>query len=97
MPEPKYLERFFCNMLLGEQWVLKNRYLVLNPPTEYSEQPRLDTPASTEQAPVQVPVQVGNQFWTNNENIQRLVKASSRITPPPSPEVSANGEGRWIV
>lgn len=47
MPEPKYLERFFRNMLLGEQWVLKNRYLVLNPPTEYSEQPRQDTPAST--------------------------------------------------
>lgn len=36
MPEPKYLERFFRNMLLGEQWVLKNRYLVLDPPKEYS-------------------------------------------------------------
>ena len=75
MPEPKYLERFFRNMLLGEQWVLKNRYLILNPPAEYSEQPRLDTPTSTEQVPVQVPVQVGNQFWTDNENILRLVKA----------------------
>ena len=32
MPEPKYLERFFRNMLLGEQWVLKNRYLILDPP-----------------------------------------------------------------
>lgn len=37
-----YLERFFRNMLLGEQWELKNRYLVINPPEEYKEQPRLD-------------------------------------------------------
>lgn len=70
MPESKYLERFFRNMLLGEQWVLRNRYLVLNPPEEYREQPRLDTP---EQAPEQAPEQVCNQFMTNNENIRRLV------------------------
>lgn len=37
-----YLERFLRNMLLGEQWVLKNRYLVINPPEEFKEQPRLD-------------------------------------------------------
>ena len=37
-----YLERFLRNMLLGEQWVLKNRYLVVNPPEEFKEQPRLD-------------------------------------------------------
>lgn len=29
MPEPKYLERFFRNLLLGEQWDLRNRYLVI--------------------------------------------------------------------
>lgn len=45
--EYKYLERFFRNMLLGEQWVLKNRYLVINPPEEYKEQPRIDTRTST--------------------------------------------------
>ena len=39
---PEFLERFFRNMLLGEQWVLKNRYLVINPPEEFKEQPRLD-------------------------------------------------------
>ena len=86
IPETKYLERFFRNMLLGEQWVLKNRYLVLNPPAEFSEQPRLDTPTSTptsaQQVPVQVPVQVGNQFVTDNENIKRLVAAigNSRLS-----------------
>ena len=46
MPEPKYLERFFRNMLLGEQWDLRNRYLVINPPAEYAEQPRIDNPTS---------------------------------------------------
>lgn len=47
--EYKYLERFFRNMLLGEQWVLKNRYLIINPPTEYSEQPRLDNPINIQE------------------------------------------------
>lgn len=39
---PVYLERFFRNLLLGEQWELKSRYLVINPPAEYAEQPRHD-------------------------------------------------------
>lgn len=39
---PIYLERFFRNLLLGEQWELKSRYLVINPPAEYAEQPRRD-------------------------------------------------------
>lgn len=100
MPEPKYLERFFRNMLLGEQWVLKNRYLLLNPPAKYRHQPCLDiqpdrqqqkmlvsvrsatasSEQAPEQAPEQVPEQVNNQFWTNNENIQRLVKALANET-----------------
>lgn len=75
MPEPKYLERFFRNMLLGEQWVLKNRYLILNPPAEFSEQPRLDTPTSTPTSTPASTKQVVNQFLTNNENILRLVRA----------------------
>ena len=40
--EPIYLERFFRNLLLGEQWELKSRYLVINPPAEYAEQSRKD-------------------------------------------------------
>ena len=31
---PVYLERFFRNMLLGEQWNLRNRYLHINPTKE---------------------------------------------------------------
>lgn len=47
--EYKYLERFFRNMLLGEQWILKNRYLIINPPAEYSEQPSLDNQTNTQE------------------------------------------------
>ena len=75
MPEPKYLERFFRNMLLGETWVLKNRYLILDPPSEYKEQPCADTPTST---PTSTPTRCGvdgNQFMTDNENIKHLVMA----------------------
>ena len=62
---PVYLERFFRNLLLGEQWELKSRYLVINPPAEYSEQPRQDTPAST---PTSTPA-------SSAETIQRVVCA----------------------
>ena len=77
MPEHKYLERFFRNMLLGEKWVLKNRYLILDPSTEYAEQPRLDTPTSTPTSyltstPTSADAQ-DNQFLTNNANIKRLI------------------------
>lgn len=41
---PVYLERFFRNLLLGEQWELKNRYLVINPPEEYATQPQSAIP-----------------------------------------------------
>lgn len=46
--EPIYLERFFRNLLLGEQWELKGRYLVINPPAQYAEQPRKDAGNDTE-------------------------------------------------
>lgn len=44
---PVYLERFFRNLLLGEQWDLRNRYLHINPTNEWNEQPNLITPTST--------------------------------------------------
>lgn len=85
MYEPKYLERFFRNLLFGEQWVLKNRYLVINPPAEYAEQPRLDAPTarrqqetlaqarSTEQVDRTSTEQVPNKLMSSNANINRLV------------------------
>lgn len=41
---PIYLVRFFRNLLLGESWILKNRYLHINPTDEWKVQPRLATP-----------------------------------------------------
>mgnify|MGYP002623303330 FL=1 len=45
--EPIFLERFFRNLLLGEQWELRNRYLLIN--TEDSQPNKYRT--STEQVP----------------------------------------------
>ena len=44
---PVYLERFFRNLLLGEQWDLRNRYLHIHPTEEWSVQPYLAAPTST--------------------------------------------------
>lgn len=78
--EYAYLERFFRNMLIGEQWDLKNRYLVINPPAEYQEQPRLGTPTSTPTSePTSNPTSSKqrhtsvDEFITANDNIKRLV------------------------
>lgn len=78
MPEPKFLERFFRNMLLGEQWDLRNRYLVINPPAEYAEQPRLDTPTSTINTPASTPTS------------STSTPTSSQDTEPVPPQVSGD-------
>lgn len=38
---PVYLERFFRNLLLGDGWDLRNRYLHIHPPVEWQEQKNL--------------------------------------------------------
>jgi ribosomal protein L30/L7E len=68
---PIYLERFFRNLLLGEQWDLKNRYLHIHPTPEWSVQPNLATPTST---PDKLPDKSPDKFSTNNLYIKRLVK-----------------------
>lgn len=75
---PIYLERFFRNLLLGEQWDLRNRYLHIHPTEEWRVQPNLSTPANTqqapEQAPEQVPEQVGDLFHINNPLVIGLIR-----------------------
>lgn len=51
--ESKYLIRFFANLLLGEQWDLRNRYLHIHLIEEWSEQPNLQEP---EQVPDKYPI-----------------------------------------
>ena len=49
---PVYLERFFRNLLLGEKWDLRNRYLHIHPTQEWRVQPNLsENPTSTRQVP----------------------------------------------
>ena len=73
---PIYLERFFRNLLLGEQWDLRNRYLHIQATEEWKEQPRLDAPSSAGQVQDKFGTstsKVPNQFDTDNQNIQQLV------------------------
>ena len=66
---PVYLERFFRNLLLGEQWDLRNRYLHIDPTDEWRTQPNHTTPTST---PTSTP---SSLLHTDNQNIIRLMKA----------------------
>ncbi len=72
---PIYLERFFRNLLLGEQWDLRNRYLHIHPTEEWSVQPNLANRTSTEQVPEQVPEQVRGLLHTNNMLVIELIKS----------------------
>ncbi len=63
---PIYLERFFRNLLLGENHPLLNREMHLDWKEPSS------TPAST---PSSSPASSQNQFETDNENVIRLMKA----------------------
>ena len=71
---PIYLERFFRNLLLGEQWDLRNRYLHIHPMSEWSVQPNLADRTSTGQVPEQVPEQVHDLLHTDNDLIIDLIK-----------------------
>ena len=63
---PIYLERFFRNLLLGEKWDLRNRYLHIHPTEEWSVQPNLLDPTSTPQ------VQDKYRTSTQQVNVQKL-------------------------
>ena len=70
---PVFLERFFRNLLLGAQWDLRNRYLHINPPAEWKEQPNLATP----QVPRKYPTSMGQaqaKLQASNPNIIRLLQ-----------------------
>lgn len=63
---PVYLERFFRNLLLGEQHDLRNRYLLINLSPE-----EIATPTSTRQAPDKYPT--STRQASSNPNIAKLV------------------------
>ena len=77
-----FLERFFRNLLLGEDNALKNRYMMINPPEEW-EMPENDLastpqapdkyPSSTPQVPPKLPDNLPDKFYNNNQKIIGLV------------------------
>ena len=66
--ESVYLERFFRNLLIGENNELRNRFMVVNVPEDMA----ISTPTST---PTSTPISSDNPSQTDNENIIRLIKA----------------------
>ena len=70
---PIYLERFFRNLLLGEQWELRNRHLIIHPSKEWSaqanhihaEQVSSEHRTSTEQVP--------NKLKMENPHVLKLI------------------------
>lgn len=73
--EPVFLERFFRNLLLGEDNALKNRYMMINPPEEWkmpeAEQASNKYPTSTPQVPRKYPASWGEVA----NNTVKLVEA----------------------
>ena len=77
---PVYLERFFRNLLLGEQCDLRNRYLHIRLTVEWGVQPNL-TQETPEQAPEQAPEQVYDLLHTNNSLIEPTLKSPEMSIP----------------
>ena len=72
-----YLERFFRNLLLGEKWDLRNRYLHIHATDEWNVQPKLNIPTSTPQVQTEHPIstpQVKDKLHTSNPYILELIK-----------------------
>lgn len=72
---PVYLERFFRNLLLGDGWELRNRYLHIDASGEWGEQPNI-AGAGTGQAQDKHRTSTGQAEMS--PNIGRLVKALGR-------------------
>ena len=64
---PIFLERFFRNLLMDEQWELRNRYLYIRPSMELGEQRNLQPQKST-------PPSTKDVFSINNERIIQVVR-----------------------
>ena len=76
---PIYLVRFFRNLLLGESWVLKNRYLHINPTDEWKVQPRLATPQAPHTHHQKVD-RKGGQKTKTRDAILNMIIQNEKIT-----------------
>ena len=72
---PIYLERFFRNLLFGDGWDLRNRYLHISSPTEWRIQPNIATRTSTEQVTEQalaIVKAIGNEQLTLKQIMDKI-------------------------
>ena len=75
---PVYLERFFRNLLMGEQWDLRNRYLHISPSPEWQVQPQLGV---EEKGKSSVEGQKGTEEnIKSSEKILRLIQNNPSIS-----------------
>ena len=77
---PVYLERFFRNLLLGEQWDLRNRYLHINPTAEWRVQPDLRHPTSPPQVPPKLPLSWGDVSKNTRAIVRTLGEDTLSVT-----------------
>lgn len=66
-PDISFLNLFFRNLIMYEHNELKNRYMVVNPPSEWAKE---QSPASTRQAPDKLP--------TCSATVQTLIKVLAK-------------------
>lgn len=75
---PIYLERFFRNLLIGEQWDLRNRYLLIHPTKEWSVQPNLTGPTCLSDSVLWTP----NLMRQRPESIMEQSTSTSTVQVP---------------
>ena len=71
-----YLERFFRNLLLGDKWDLRNRYLHIHATDEWKVQRNLEGGTNNQQEEYKhgsSTGQVQDKLSTDNANIKRLI------------------------
>ena len=73
--EPIFLVRFFRNLLLGEDNMLKNRYMMVNPPEEWKMPETEQVPDKYRTSTPQAPPKYPSSLDTVTDNTSRLVKA----------------------
>ena len=86
--EPIYLERFFRNLLLSEQWDLRNRYVHVRPAAEWSTQSKLSDETSAGQVEVKKDVRkvdVRGKEQTSIEKASSKAKHKKAKTKPALP------------
>ena len=64
--EPVFLIRFFRNLLLGENNLLKNRFMLINPPDEWKM-------PESRQVPDKLPDKLPDKFNTDNMFVRKLL------------------------